>query len=93
MYTASSNYLLNMVTSGTSVAIVKFSTKGVILNDLLQINSQSDRDKLVSSLPQTTGGSTSIGSGMLSCIEVDHYLVLNSHMNTERTVIVIMLGK
>ena len=73
MYTAASNYLLNIVATGTSVAVVTFSTKGKIVNTLLQINNQTDRDKLVASLPSTTGGRTSIGSGMLSCIQVSSF--------------------
>lgn len=70
MYAAVSNFILNNVEDGTSVGIVTFSGKGNILHPMLTISSQSDRDKLVSSLSSSAGGGTSIGAGILSCITV-----------------------
>ena len=70
MYAAVSNFILNNVEDGTSVGIVTFNGKGNILHPMLTISSQSDRDKLVSSLSSSAGGGTSIGAGILSCIAV-----------------------
>ncbi|VDI43233.1 Hypothetical predicted protein [Mytilus galloprovincialis] len=68
MYTATSNFLLNMVADGTSVGVATFNNKGRVVHQLLTISSQSDRQQLVASLPTTTGGTTSIGAGLLACI-------------------------
>ncbi|CAG2193770.1 CLCA3_4 [Mytilus edulis] len=68
MYTAASNFLLNMVADGTSVGVATFNNKGRIVHQMLTISSQSDRQQLVASLPTTTGGTTSIGAGLLACI-------------------------
>ncbi|XP_052070311.1 calcium-activated chloride channel regulator 1-like isoform X1 [Mytilus californianus] len=68
MYTAASNFLLNMVADGTSVGVATFNNIGRIVHQMLTISSQSDRQQLVASLPTTTGGTTSIGAGLLACI-------------------------
>ncbi|CAC5422975.1 unnamed protein product [Mytilus coruscus] len=68
MYTAASNFLLNMVADGTSVGVATFNNIGRVVHEMLTISSQSDRQQLVTSLPTTTGGTTSIGAGLLTCI-------------------------
>lgn len=75
MGSAVANYLRNYLEEGSAVGIVKFSSDTTILADMTTIVDESTRSTLVSVVPTTVGGGTSIGAGMLRCGEVRNYML------------------
>lgn len=55
------------------LGIVLFSSSAATRSNLVQIRNETDRQRLVSLLPTSAGGSTSIGAGILRGINVRLY--------------------
>jgi len=70
MGSAVANYLRNYLEEGSAVGIVSFSSSTTLLADMTTIVAESTRTTLISVVPTTVGGGTSIGAGMLRCGEV-----------------------
>ena len=70
MGSAVANYLRNYLEDGSAVGIVKFSSSTTLLADMTTIVDEGTRTTLISVVPTTVGGGTSIGAGMLRCGEV-----------------------
>ncbi|KAK6176714.1 hypothetical protein SNE40_014959 [Patella caerulea] len=66
---AASNFIMNTVETGSSLGIVEFNTEASTLSDLVSIQSREDREILISRLPTTATGKTSIGGGLNKAIE------------------------
>ena len=64
------NYLRNYLDTGTTVGIVKFSSSATVVAEMTTILDDTTRDYLVSTVPISAGGGTSIGAGMKKCKEV-----------------------
>ena len=56
---------------GSRLGIVWFSTTAVLKQGMTQINSQNDRDTLISAVPSSTSGSTCIPCGIIMAIRVN----------------------
>ncbi|XP_071965175.1 calcium-activated chloride channel regulator 1-like [Antedon mediterranea] len=63
-------YISSIVPTGSYVGIVTFSNTAVRKANLALLDDQSSREDLILKLPSRTGGSTSIGSGVLEGIQV-----------------------
>ncbi|XP_077986132.1 calcium-activated chloride channel regulator 4A-like [Glandiceps talaboti] len=70
MIQSSTKYIQYTVPNNTYVGIVIFSTTATILSDLVYVNNNEARQLLVSRLPASPTGWTSIGAGLESGIEV-----------------------
>ncbi|XP_002731080.1 calcium-activated chloride channel regulator 4A-like [Saccoglossus kowalevskii] len=70
MIQASTKYIGYTVPSDTWLGIVEFSTDATILSYLVQLSDTDTRKQLIDKLPTGTGGSTCIGCGLNSGIEV-----------------------
>nr|KAG5687427.1 hypothetical protein BaRGS_019826 [Batillaria attramentaria] len=64
MMRAASNYILSCVETGSKLGIVQFNTNATALSPLQQINTETDRQDLIKSLPRQADGKTSIGAGL-----------------------------
>lgn len=58
------------LTNNSYVGIVKFSSTATLVKGLTLISTDGDRSTLVSYLPTTTGGYTSIGAGLQTAYQV-----------------------
>ncbi|XP_006831052.1 PREDICTED: calcium-activated chloride channel regulator 1 [Chrysochloris asiatica] len=63
-------FLLQTIEQGSWVGMVTFDSAAYVRSELLQIQSSSDRDVLIKSLPTTASGGTSICSGLRSAFTV-----------------------
>ena len=70
MGSAIASYLRNYLEDGSAVGIVKFSSTATVLADMTTIVDESTRTTLISVVPTTAGGGTSIGAGIPRCGEV-----------------------
>lgn len=60
----------NVLPSGSFAGVVTFSSSATVRKEMTEILSETDRTELIASLPTSTDGSTSIGSGLQMCYQV-----------------------
>ncbi|XP_077882775.1 calcium-activated chloride channel regulator 4 [Ictidomys tridecemlineatus] len=70
MNQAAKYFLLQTVENGSWVGMVHFDTGGSVKSELIQIKSNSERNKLLESLPTRASGGTSICSGIEAAFQV-----------------------
>ncbi|XP_048205910.1 calcium-activated chloride channel regulator 4 [Perognathus longimembris pacificus] len=70
MNQAAKYFLLQIVENGSWVGMVHFNYAATVFSELIQIKSNTERNKLVESLPKQAGGGTSICSGIESAFKV-----------------------
>uniref|UniRef100_A0A8C5LIX4 VWFA domain-containing protein n=1 Tax=Jaculus jaculus TaxID=51337 RepID=A0A8C5LIX4_JACJA len=70
MNQAAKYFLLQVVEDGSWVGMVRFDSDAYITHKLTQINGNTERDKLIASLPSVSMGGTSICSGIRSAFQV-----------------------
>ncbi|XP_076808585.1 calcium-activated chloride channel regulator 4A-like [Clavelina lepadiformis] len=64
------SFIEDKVSSSAQVGIVQFGSVATVLSLLLSMNNQTNKDSLVGVIPAFTSGSTAIGRGILSGINV-----------------------
>ena len=64
------SFIEDKVSSSAQVGIVQFGSGATVLSLLLSMNNQANKDSLVRVIPAGTSGSTAIGQGILSGIDV-----------------------
>ncbi|XP_068095976.1 calcium-activated chloride channel regulator 1-like [Hyperolius riggenbachi] len=79
LYQAAKIFLDQIIEEGSYVGIVTFSLTTTVETNLLQINGNEEREKLISLLPRTAGGGTDICKGILAGIEVNKQYDKSSH--------------
>ena len=70
----------NVIPNGYSVGIVTFSSSAATVATLMEIKSDSERGKLVALLPQSVGGVTAIGTGLLQGVTVNRIRDILVHL-------------
>lgn len=63
-------FITTYLQNGSAVGIVHFNTDAVTAAEVMQVNSQADKDVLLAAVPTQVTGSTSIGDGLLECQQV-----------------------
>ncbi|XP_040264682.1 calcium-activated chloride channel regulator 1-like [Bufo bufo] len=79
LYQAAEIFVMQIIEAGSYVGIVTFSDNAYIISSLLQIQSDTDRQKLKSLLPKTTISGTNICPGILTGIGVNKGLDSSSY--------------
>ncbi|CAK8691916.1 unnamed protein product [Clavelina lepadiformis] len=94
MITAASTIIQTCMSYGSALGIVEFSSTAQQLSELKIINSQDDREYLLERLPMGTAGSTCIGCGILTALNVlenfgnaagGHVIILTDSEENEAT--------
>ena len=70
MRQATENVIQLLISKGSWVGIVSFSTTAKVEKDLTQVNTQQDRDALIKAIPSKTSDTTCIGCGLREAKEV-----------------------
>lgn len=70
MNNAVSTMILTTLKPGTDLGIVEFSTSASLLSDLRTVTTEEDRKNLITMLPTSAVGWTSIGAGLQMGLEV-----------------------
>jgi len=70
MATAVKTYISAFLPKGTYVGIVSFESVATKLQDITQIQDDSDRNRVISQVPTVADGGTSIGGGLQVCQQV-----------------------
>ena len=70
LYRVAADYLRSVVPQGYYVGIVVFDYLGKTVANLTKLNSETEREELVSTLPRNPDGGTGIGSGLLQGVKV-----------------------
>jgi hypothetical protein len=63
-------FLMSLEYGEAEVGMVKFSSSATELVPIIPLNSDANRDRLISAIPTYANGGTSIGSGLEKALEV-----------------------
>ncbi|XP_055470430.1 calcium-activated chloride channel regulator 4 [Psammomys obesus] len=69
MNQAAKYFLVQIIENGSWVGMVHFNSQGTIKSGLIQIKSDTEREKLMETLPTVPGGGTSICSGIKAAFQ------------------------
>lgn len=70
MNQAAQYFLMQIIENGSQVGMVHFNHQANIKSQLIQINSDAERNQLLEALPTVASGGTSICSGIRAAFEV-----------------------